>query len=114
MKKFLNLLLMLSALSFFSTQAMAESYPEKVGEKLGFGLANIGTGFIEIPKTVIVNSQKQGPLYGTTAGLFKGFWFAVCRTGFGIVDVVTFPFLTEPFTTPKVIWKDFDKETTFR
>lgn len=114
MKKMLNLLLMLSALSVFSSQATAESYPEKVGEKLGAGIANVGTGFLEIPKTVIINSRNQGPLYGMTAGLFKGFWFGVCRTGFGIVDVLTFPFPTEPFATPKVIWKDFDKETKFR
>ena len=117
MKKMFNLLLVLSALFFFSPQAaMAEGYPEKVGEKLTVGIANMGTGFMEIPKTVIIDTQSQGPAYGMTAGLLKGFWKAVTRTGFGIMDVATFvvPTPVNIATKPKVIWEDFNKETVFQ
>jgi putative exosortase-associated protein (TIGR04073 family) len=115
MKRIFKSLLVLSALFFFSPQAaMAEGYVENTGEKLTTGVANMLTGFVEIPKTVIINNQTQGPVYGMTAGLLKGAWFAVARTGFGLIDTATFwfPGHVNKFT-PNVIWKDFDKETVF-
>lgn len=114
MKKMFKSLLVLSALFFFSPQAaMAEGYPEKVGDKLTYGVANVATGFMDLPKTVIIDSQSKGPVYGMTAGLLKGFWNAVCRTGFGILDVATFMIPTTTSVRPKLIWEDFNKETTF-
>jgi putative exosortase-associated protein (TIGR04073 family) len=115
MKRIFKSLLVLSALFFFSPQAaMAEGYGDKPSEKLTTGVSNILTGFLEWPKTVKINYQSQGPLYGMTAGLLKGFWFSVARTGFGIIDTATFVFpgRVNKFT-PVLIWEDFDKETVF-
>ncbi len=52
---------------------MAEDYPEKAGQKLTNGVANATTGFLEIPKTVMVDSQSKGPAYGMTFGSSRGF-----------------------------------------
>ncbi len=114
MKNMFKSLLVLFALFCFSPQAaMAEGYPEKAGEKLTNGVANAATGFLEFPKTVIVDSQSQGPAYGMTFGLIKGMWNAIFRTGLGIFDVATFIIPTKTLVSPKVIWQDFNKPTTF-
>jgi putative exosortase-associated protein (TIGR04073 family) len=113
MKKTFKSLLVLFVLFFFSPQAaMAEGYPEKAGEKLATGVANAATGFLEIPKTVIVDSRSQGPAYGMTLGLIKGFWNSVFRTGTGIFDAATFMIPTKTLVSPKVIWEDFNKLST--
>lgn len=113
MKTTFKSLLVLFALFFFSPQAaMAEDYPEKAGQKLTNGFANATTGFLEIPKTMMVDSQSNGPAYGMTFGFIKGFWNAVFRTGSGIFDVATFMIPTKTVASPKVIWEDFNKPTT--
>jgi hypothetical protein len=50
---------------------MAEDYPEKAGQKLTNGIANATRHywFSGIPKTVMVDSQSKGPVYGMTFGL---------------------------------------------
>lgn len=114
MKNMFKSMLLLSALFFFSPQAaIAEGYAEKAGEKLINGVANATTGFLEFPKTAIVDGRSQGPAYGATFGLIKGFWNTVFRTGLGIFDAATFMIPTKTLVTPKVIWEDFDKPSTF-
>ena len=114
MKATFKSLLVLFALFFFSPQAaMAEDYSDKVGHKLTYGVANAATGFLEIPKTMMVDSQSNGPAYGMTFGLIKGFWNAVFRTGFGIFDAATFMIPTKTLASPELIWEDFNKPTKF-
>lgn len=107
-------LLVLSIVFLFSPYvAMAHEYPTKVGEKLGNGVANIVTGFVEIPKTMIVTSQNDGVAYGMTNGFFIGIVHAVGRTLSGAFDVATFVVPTTPLVNADYIWNDFDKETTY-
>lgn len=122
MKKTFKLLLVLSALFFFSPQAAladnsttVASYADKVGEKLGIGIANIGTGvlLLEIPKNVILTSRNEGPLYGMTAGLIKGVLHTAGRTLSGIVDTATFLFPTGASVKPEFISQDYNKENTY-
>ncbi|ARO88238.1 exosortase system-associated protein, TIGR04073 family [Nitrosospira lacus] len=114
MKTTFKSLLVLFALFFLSPQAaMAEDYTEKAGQKLTNGVANATTGFLEIPKTIMVDSQSKGPVYGMTFGLTKGLWNAVFRTGLGIFDAATFIIPTKKLVSPEVIWEDFNKQTTF-
>lgn len=115
MKTTFKSLLVLFSLFFFSPQAaMAEDYPQNAGQKLTNGVANAATGFLDIPKTMMVDSQSNGPAYGMTFGLIKGFWNAVFRTGIGIFDAATFLIPTKAEASPKVIWEDFNKPTTFK
>jgi len=104
----------LLVLLFFSPYvAMAHDYPTNVGEKLANGVANIVTGFVEIPKTMIVTSRREGTAYGITYGFFIGIVHAVGRTVSGAVDVATFMIPTTPLVESDYIWQDFDKETTY-
>lgn len=114
MKKMLRSLLILSTLFLFSPQAvMAESYPAKAGGKLANGIANVVTGIVEIPKTIVITSRSEGVAYGATAGIMMGIMQMVGRTLHGALDVATFVVPTKPLVTPDYVWKDFNKETTY-
>lgn len=114
MKKISKILLMLFALSFAAPHtAMAQSYPEKVGEKLGNGLANIVTGVAEIPKTVMATSRTHDPAYAATAGFMTGIVNMLGRTLLGAVDLATFMVPTRPLVSPDYIWRNFDQETRY-
>lgn len=116
MKKIFKSLLLLSALAFFSPQvvmAQAENYPTQAAEKLTRGIANTATGFVELPKTMILASQKEGIAYGVTTGLLTGLLNVVGRTVLGIMDVVTFAIPTGPTVNPRYIWEDIGKETSY-
>lgn len=114
MKRMFKSLLILSALFFFSPQVvMAESYPAKAGEKLVNGVANVVTGIVEIPKTIIIISRSEGVAYGATAGFMMGITQMAGRTLHGALDVATFMIPTKPLVTPDYVWKDFNKETSY-
>ena len=68
------------------------SYAQDPAKKLGRGLANILTGWIELPKNIYDTSVEDNPLAGLTIGLAKGIGMTIVRTGAGIYEVVTFPF----------------------
>lgn len=120
MKTIFKSLLILSVLFFFSPYvaladdgSTAGDYPRNVGEKLANGVANIVTGFVEIPKTMIVTSRNDGIAYGMTNGFFVGLVHTVGRTVSGAIDVATFVIPTTPLVEADYIWQDFDKETTY-
>ncbi|SDY34472.1 exosortase system-associated protein, TIGR04073 family [Nitrosomonas sp. Nm33] len=114
MKKSIASLSVLFALAFFfPTAAMATDYPIKVGEKLANGVANAVTGFVEIPKTMMVKGRSHGATYGMTAGFFTGLVHAVGRSLTGALDIATFLIPTTPIVNPAYIWDDFNRETTY-
>ncbi|MBN3037974.1 MAG: exosortase system-associated protein, TIGR04073 family, partial [Candidatus Omnitrophica bacterium] len=55
-----------------------------VWRKLGRGLANTLTGFVEIPKKVILISKNDNPLIGLTWGFVKGTGVGLLRTAAGV------------------------------
>lgn len=126
-KPFIIFLWLTVSLFFFSSQAVmaqgystmgsggrtGQSYIAMSGEKLATGVVNIATGIVELPKTVILTSQRDGTPYGLTVGLITGIMHSVGRTVFGALDVVTFLIPTPPTVRPKYIWENFDKETTY-
>lgn len=110
-----KLLSVVFVIFFLSSQtAMANSYPTKVGEKLGNGIANVVTGVVEVPKTMIITGRKQGATYGMTAGFFTGIVHMVGRLATGALDIATFMVPTTPIPQPGHIWDDFDRETTYK
>ena len=86
-KGLLIALVMVMVLAVAST-----SYAQDPAKKLGRGLANILTGWIELPKNIYDVSVEENPLAGLTIGLAKGIGMTIVRTGAGIYEVVTFPF----------------------
>jgi putative exosortase-associated protein (TIGR04073 family) len=68
------------------------SFAQDPAKKLGRGLANILTGWIELPKNIYDTSVEDNPLSGLTIGLAKGVGMTIVRTGAGVYETVTFPF----------------------
>ncbi len=74
---------------------------EKMGKKLGRGIVNIVTGWIELPKNIYDTSvETENPLMGITYGTLKGIGMTVVRTGAGAYDTVTFLFPVPQDYTP--------------
>lgn len=65
---------------------------EKMGKKLGRGIVNVATGWVEIPKNIYDVSVETNPFTGITFGALKGAGMTVVRTGAGVYDVATFLF----------------------
>ena len=61
-------------------------------KKLSRGLANILTGWVEIPKNIYNTSIESNPLIGLTVGVAKGIGMSIVRTGAGVYELITFPF----------------------
>ena len=68
------------------------SYAQDPAKKLGRGVANILTGWLEIPKNIYNTSIETNPMVGITVGTAKGIGMGIVRTGAGVYEVITFPF----------------------
>ena len=60
--------------------------------KLGRGVANTLTGWVELPKNIYNTSVEDNAFAGMTLGLAKGAGMTLVRTGAGIFEIATFPF----------------------
>jgi putative exosortase-associated protein (TIGR04073 family) len=60
--------------------------------KLGRGLLNVLTGWLEVPKSVADTWRKTDPFTGMVIGSVKGVAWTWARTCTGLYDVITFPF----------------------
>lgn len=84
---------------------------EKIGKKLGRGIVNIATGWVELPKNIYDTSvETNNPLMGITYGTLKGVGMTVVRTGAGAYDVATFLFPIpkdyEPILKPEFVFEE--------
>lgn len=59
--------------------------------KLGRGVVNMLTCWIEIPKQVHLGSQEENPITGLVWGVVKGAGLTVLRVGVGLYEAATFP-----------------------
>ncbi len=69
-----------------------QCYAQDPAKKLGRGLANVLTGWVELPKNIYETSVEENVLSGLTMGLAKGVGMTIVRTGAGVYETVTFPF----------------------
>ena len=60
--------------------------------KLGRGVANTLTGWVELPKNIYNTSVSDNAFAGITLGLARGAGMTLVRTGAGLYEIVTFPF----------------------
>ena len=85
------------------------SYAQDAAKKLGRGLANVLTGWLELPKNIYDTSVEDNPLSGMTIGLAMGVGMTIVRTGAGIYETVTFPFPSPegyaPVLEPEFVFK---------
>ena len=59
--------------------------------KMGRGVVNILTGWMELPKQIHLGSQDENPVFGLGRGLLKGAGLTIIRSGVGLYEAVTFP-----------------------
>ena len=59
--------------------------------KMGRGVTNVLTGWIELPKQIHLGRQEENPVAGLGWGLLKGAGLALLRSGVGLYEALTFP-----------------------
>ena len=88
---------------------VAPAFAQDIGHKLGRGLVNVGTGWIELPKGIRDGSQQENAIVGVTTGIFKGLGLGLLRTGVGAFEVITFPVPWPkdfaPVYEPEYVWE---------
>ncbi len=111
MKKVVVIVLAVLFVSCFVSTTFAATAGEVgagMAQKLGRGLVNAASGWIELPKEM-VNTGKENPLLGLTYGAVKGSAKTVVRTGAGGVETGTFLFpapknYSEPLIQPEYVF----------
>jgi putative exosortase-associated protein (TIGR04073 family) len=96
-----------------ANQSRPTSYGEKIGSKAVYAFANLGMGWLEIPKNIINTINKSNFFYGTAGGTVKGLVNTLGRMGSGIADIITLPIPTKPVAYPLFVSDDFDVDTTY-
>src|SRR3989338_9553658 len=84
--------LMMGMLFVLVLSAATVCFANDAFTKLGRGVANALTGWVELPKNIYNVSVEENALAGVTLGLAKGAGMTIVRTGAGIYEIATFPF----------------------
>jgi len=88
--------LALAAMMLLSSPAHAQlerrdSDFDKMLHKLGRGIVNVLTGWIEIPKEIAEAWRETDPVSGFVVGGIKGIGYTIVRTVAGFYEILTFP-----------------------
>ena len=81
---------------------MSQAQAGDPGRKLGRGAANVAMGVAEIPRTIMEENRRHGPLTAALWGPIKGIWRTVGREIAGVHDIVTFPAPVPPHYGPVI------------
>ncbi len=121
MKVFGQLILVLWLSSFLSMQAHAseeitsEVYVNRAGAKIISGIANVATGWMELPKNISYWSAKNDSfIVGLPEGLLWGLYHVAARTGNGALDFITFWLPTFPSPEPVFVWENASKLSDYQ
>jgi len=90
----------------------ADNYGSQVADKFARGLANAATGWVEIPKNIIITTNDSNIAVGMTLGVVKGAMFTIARTVAGALELATFYLPTNESIHPKYVWSNFNEEST--
>jgi len=84
----------------------ATCYADNALHKLGRGIVNAGSGWLEVPKTMYEESKESNPLIGLTYGTVKGSVKCAGRTGIGAFEAGTFlvPEYDETMLEPEYVF----------
>lgn len=88
--------------------ASPQEIVDGMANKLARGTANVATGWLELPKQIVVTSRKEGVAKGATIGLVKGIGMTLFRTVSGVGETLTFfiayPGFYQPLFDPPYVW----------
>lgn len=98
----------------YQQQLRERSYGEKIGKKALNGVVNIHTGFLEIPKAIInnTNAKDSNIIFGLVGGAIEGTLNTVARTAAGVGDLTLFLLPTKAIVQPQYVWDDFYETDT--
>ncbi len=96
-----------------SYRTIDNSSPQEVVDgmmnKAGRGMANMTTGWLELPKQVYETSKEDGVAKGILIGTLKGMGMTVVRTVGGVGEFATFylsyPGFYDPYFEPAYVWE---------
>lgn len=101
--------------------ASAESYrnienssPQEVADamatKMARGVANVATGWLELPKQIYYTAKDDGVAKGVFVGPLKGVIMTLVRTASGVGEMATFflayPGFYDPYFDPAYVWQE--------
>lgn len=128
MKRMLLAMLIAGTMLLASTSAHAEAgeiYREQSAaahmmHKLGRGVVNIATFWVEVPRNIAIAWERTDPFTGLLLGTVKGVGWGFARLATGVYETVTFPFpipedyrpMMEPEFVVTDIWGDPIPELT--
>ncbi len=92
MKNLLTKNVLVGAVAALVLSATTICFAQDAFTKLGRGVANTLTGWVELPKNIYDTSVQDNAFAGMTLGLAKGAGMTIVRTGAGIYEIATFPF----------------------
>jgi putative exosortase-associated protein (TIGR04073 family) len=73
------------------------------------GIANIATGWLELPKQIYITSKEDGTAKGIFVGPLKGMGMTIIRTISGAAEFLTFfssyPNFYAPYFEPAYVWQ---------
>jgi putative exosortase-associated protein (TIGR04073 family) len=85
---------------------------QTASRKFGRGLADVTTGFLELPGNTVVETEKNGAAAGIPIGMAKGLGMIVARELVGVYEIVSAPFpVPEGYRAPirpEFPWQYFD------
>jgi putative exosortase-associated protein (TIGR04073 family) len=64
---------------------------DRMLHKLGRGIANVLTGWMEIPKEIAEAWRETDPITGLIVGTIKGVGYTIVRVVAGVYEILTFP-----------------------
>ncbi|MCB1986710.1 MAG: exosortase system-associated protein, TIGR04073 family [Burkholderiales bacterium] len=110
----LTVFFLMSSQAYADEDITAEIYFTRAGMKIVSGVANVATGWMELPKNISLWSKREpNEFVAITEGVLRGVVHTASRTGSGVLDFATFWLPTFPTPTPLFIWEDFSQESKY-
>ena len=96
-----------------SEMTIDDASPQEVvggmANKITRGVANVATGWLELPKQIYVTCKEDGYAKGLAVGPIKGLGMTLVRTAAGVLETVTFfvpyPGFYHPLFDPSYVWQ---------
>lgn len=105
--------ILLCVSTFSHAEPEQDSYAEQFISKSGNALANITTGWLEVPKNIYITTRETNIIYGFIGGTGMGIFHLAGRIATGVFNLITAPVPSDPIVNPHYIWNDFGTKTTY-
>lgn len=99
--------------SFCSSLEIEDSSPQEtvagIANKAARGVTNVATGWLELPKQIVLTYKEDGAAKGIFIGPLMGVGMMLVRTVSGVIETATFfvpyPGFYDPLMEPAYVWQ---------